>query len=308
MLKLNKKYDKHNSNGDYKMLKENDKGIVSIVVVIIFIIVIGLIVIGFGELSRNQTQQTIDNQLSSASYYAADSGINDILKYVIKNINNSTSLSSNSCTGFSNISEINTEINTFNSNNKSSSKITCATWTNNVTSLIYSNVGDSNNQIIYLNPNDLNNSDNYIDIQWTNLSNTNILNNCNPSNNDYLSSSSYNKNCNIGELRLDIAPPIGSGCNSISSCPSETIFAQATDGTNQTSNIFSTSSKPQILQAFVTGGNTENLVIDCKSSSPLCGYINIRSLYANSNISIKAYPSSDITRNSNNIYRNSGKY
>ena len=46
-------------------------------VTLIMMVVITLIVLGFAEISRNEQRSSLDDQLSSQAYYAAESGIND---------------------------------------------------------------------------------------------------------------------------------------------------------------------------------------------------------------------------------------
>lgn len=52
-------------------------GVVSLMVTMIMMIVISLLVLGFAELSRNEQRNTLDQQLSTQAYYAAESGVND---------------------------------------------------------------------------------------------------------------------------------------------------------------------------------------------------------------------------------------
>lgn len=53
------------------------KGMVSILVTMLLMIVISLIVLGFAQLSRRNTRQATDRQLSTQAFYAAETGIND---------------------------------------------------------------------------------------------------------------------------------------------------------------------------------------------------------------------------------------
>ncbi len=53
-------------------------GMVSILVTMILLIVISLIVLGFAQISRRNQRQTLDRQLSSQAFYAAESGVNDV--------------------------------------------------------------------------------------------------------------------------------------------------------------------------------------------------------------------------------------
>ena len=58
-------------------LKQNQSGLVSIIVTMILMIVLSLIVLGFAQVSRREQRQALDRQLSTEAYYASETGIND---------------------------------------------------------------------------------------------------------------------------------------------------------------------------------------------------------------------------------------
>jgi hypothetical protein len=63
-----------------KILKHrtlNQRGIVSIIVTLIIMLVISLVVISFAKLSRQEARQTLDQQLNTQAFYAAESGVDD---------------------------------------------------------------------------------------------------------------------------------------------------------------------------------------------------------------------------------------
>lgn len=57
--------------------RQREAGMVSILVTMILLIVISLIVLGFAQISRRNQRQTLDRQLSSQAFYAAETGVND---------------------------------------------------------------------------------------------------------------------------------------------------------------------------------------------------------------------------------------
>lgn len=57
-------------------IKNQQEGLVSIVVTMIFLIVLSLIVVGFAQIARREQRSSLDRQLSSQAFYAAESGIN----------------------------------------------------------------------------------------------------------------------------------------------------------------------------------------------------------------------------------------
>lgn len=66
----------------------NQDGFASIIVAIIFLLIASLITIGFTQLMIADQKLSLKNQLSQQSYYAAESGINDMLNYASTNATN----------------------------------------------------------------------------------------------------------------------------------------------------------------------------------------------------------------------------
>lgn len=58
----------------------NEKGIVSIIVVMIIIAIMTLITISFSVISRREQKQALDQQLSTQAFYAAESGVNQAVE------------------------------------------------------------------------------------------------------------------------------------------------------------------------------------------------------------------------------------
>src|SRR5665647_2919352 len=58
-------------------LNQSQSGMVAIFVTMLMIIVISLIVLGFAQVTRRNQRNTLDSQLSTQAYYAAESGVND---------------------------------------------------------------------------------------------------------------------------------------------------------------------------------------------------------------------------------------
>lgn len=60
----------------HNILTENQSGQASFIVTMIIMVVITLIILGFSQLATNTSRQSLDNALSTAAYYAAESGVN----------------------------------------------------------------------------------------------------------------------------------------------------------------------------------------------------------------------------------------
>jgi Tfp pilus assembly protein PilX len=67
---------------------KNQIGLVSIMVTFVLMIVISLIVLGFAQLTRRNQQETLDRQLSTQAFYAAEAGVNDAQKLINDRITN----------------------------------------------------------------------------------------------------------------------------------------------------------------------------------------------------------------------------
>jgi len=57
-------------------------GFAAILLTMIIMLVISLIVIGFAQIARREQRQSLDRQLSTQAFYAAESGVNDAVSYV----------------------------------------------------------------------------------------------------------------------------------------------------------------------------------------------------------------------------------
>jgi Tfp pilus assembly protein PilX len=74
---------------DNKVVRSDQRGMVSFLVTLIMMMVITLIVIGFSQVTRRNAREALDRQLSAQAFYSAESGINvtqaAITNYVIAN-------------------------------------------------------------------------------------------------------------------------------------------------------------------------------------------------------------------------------
>lgn len=61
-------------------VNSDQRGLVSFLVTMILMIVVTLIVIGFTQLTISSRQDALDKQLSTQAFYAAETGVNDVLK------------------------------------------------------------------------------------------------------------------------------------------------------------------------------------------------------------------------------------
>jgi Tfp pilus assembly protein PilX len=71
-------------------IRHSQAGMVSIMTTMVLMIVISLIVLGFAQLSRRNQRETLDRQLSSQAFYAAESGVNDVRELIQDELNSGT--------------------------------------------------------------------------------------------------------------------------------------------------------------------------------------------------------------------------
>ena len=64
-------------NTSHSKLHHSEKGMVSIMTTMVLMIVISLIVLGFAQISRRNQKESLDRQLSTQAFYAAETGVND---------------------------------------------------------------------------------------------------------------------------------------------------------------------------------------------------------------------------------------
>ncbi|HSX35897.1 MAG TPA: pilus assembly PilX N-terminal domain-containing protein [Patescibacteria group bacterium] len=57
-------------------------GMVSILVTMVLMIVLSLVVLGFAQIARRNERQSLDRQLSTQAFYAAEAGINDVVDLI----------------------------------------------------------------------------------------------------------------------------------------------------------------------------------------------------------------------------------
>jgi len=80
-------------------LRENEDGVIAIVVTIVVLVVITITVLGFAQLARREERQALDRQLNAAAAYAAEAGVNDAAGVIKANLASGTAVAAkNNCT------------------------------------------------------------------------------------------------------------------------------------------------------------------------------------------------------------------
>jgi Tfp pilus assembly protein PilX len=68
-------------------LKTDENGVVSFFVTLIIMIILSIVVIGFSQISRSEARESLDRQLSTQAFYAAESGVNDAYSIISNDVN-----------------------------------------------------------------------------------------------------------------------------------------------------------------------------------------------------------------------------
>lgn len=66
-------------------LKKDEQGVVAIILTVFVLIVLSLVVVAFSQNSRREQRQSLDRQLSTQAFYAAESGVNQLISKIRAN-------------------------------------------------------------------------------------------------------------------------------------------------------------------------------------------------------------------------------
>jgi Tfp pilus assembly protein PilX len=178
-------------------------GMVAIMIVIILMIVISLIVLGFAQISRRNQRQSLDRQLSTQAFYAAETGVNDTAN-LLKTAGVPTAKTSCSDNGGGYYLSLPTS--TIDATNKVS--YTCLMVDPTPPALVYSDVGSSSTIV----PIGASGGASIATLTLTWKSKTGVDNpssNCPTGVNNVFTPATAAWTCGYGVLRFDIVPTTG---------------------------------------------------------------------------------------------------
>lgn len=279
-------------------LRNQDSGLVSIIVAIAFIVFISLVTTSFALLSRRESRQSLDRQLSTQAFYAAEAGVNDAVKAVKAGTTNI-----NSCDGAS-------TLNSAGPNLGDNLSYTCVLVDESPGSLQFGPVETDGSKVVRVQaPSNIGK----IRISWQDFNGKNTFA---PSGLPFLPQQSYNATTpssyanNTGILRSVVIPVTGSMNRNDLVNNSQTLFmypnssttvgqvgnyaytpGQASqgafvDGQCNTANINSTPGLPQYCNVDVTGLAAANTNVF---------YIRMKSIYRTSKVTIQAFANDTAT-------------
>lgn len=261
-------------------IRSNQSGVVSFIVTIVLVIILALITTSFALLTRREQRRSLDRQLSTQAYYAAESGVNSAVA-------NLDSISGSNCNPGPLAS---------NSDLGDGSKYTCVLVNKSPKSLEYSAVKTDESTIVLID----NASADKLEISWQASDQTSATTFA-PSS-FVLPQTKINNttsNWKAGILRATLMPiPINPAAdpitrtNLINQSATFFLYPQA-GGTN--SVALGSSQNGQLVSGNCSNANTPRLckVLITGLSASNKYYLRLTSVYKNSNVSIKAYDSSN---------------
>ena len=126
-----------NNNQPIK-LQDRQEGLVAIIVTMVVMIILTLVVVGFARLMRREQRQSLDNQLNTQAFYAAETGIND----AIEALKSDPTLDTGGTCGTAGVSNV----------LDASTKYSCLIVNSAPTSLEYSDIGTDYPRVIPIKP------------------------------------------------------------------------------------------------------------------------------------------------------------
>lgn len=171
--------------------KSNESGLVSIVIASILMIIMALITLGFSRVVQNEQRQSIDTQLSTQAFYAAESGINFVASQA--GFPGATAKTDCDVSGYNN-GVIDA--------GEQGVQFTCVLIEPTPEDLVFGNDSVTTNKPRVV-PFNLNGNPSSINFQWTDNDSNNVRNNCGGVNNLIFDTNSANWD-KIGILRLDL--------------------------------------------------------------------------------------------------------
>lgn len=184
-------------------VRSDQRGMVSILVSMIMILVITLIVLGFAQVTRRNQRESLDNQLSTQAFYAAETGINDA-RPLVQAYNGPPPLKATNCSGASTLG-LTTKAKL---NADGSVAYTCLNVTNIEPNLQYKTLANGRALAVPLNTNG---SLSTLKLSWTtdgpNADASKCINGGNGATDTFPPSTGWT--CSYGMLRLDLMQDTG---------------------------------------------------------------------------------------------------
>ncbi len=253
----------------------NQLGLVSIMVTMIMMLVISLIVLGFAQVTRHNQAQSLDSQLSSQAYYAAESGVNDAIAKLHDPANANATFNNTNCTGAG--SFIGTQ--SLNSTLSSNVSYSCLLVNNTPSSLVWQSITNGRAVAAPLNTNAPLSS---LKLTWNASGTQTNAASCSTGTQQLPPSSGAGAwGCSYGLLRLDLMQDPGVG-NTVAAANNTLTFylKPASSTTTQTVSSFSLANRAYLVNTGCVAATAKcTATINLPASGTPTYYARISAVY-----------------------------
>lgn len=188
-----------------KRLLGDQSGMASIMITMITMIVVSLIVIGFATISRREQGNTLDQQLSTQAFYAAETGVEDARNIIVNDVKtNQPILPKTNCTTNTGAGNYPTGAQTVLDATHNVS-YSCLLVDPNVTSVVYDGIGPQSKVIPVISSQTITK----LVVNWTPTNNPSPSVASCPTSTSHTFSPAMGWNCDYGVLRMDLVPTQG---------------------------------------------------------------------------------------------------
>lgn len=176
----------------HKAFIQNQDGLVSFIVTMLLMVMVSLIILAFAKITNREQRQSLDRQLSTAAFYAAESGVADArLK-----LGAMPAYSSNNCADAAALSAVGPQL-------SSNVSYTCVLVNPEPKDLFFAEVSTSKSKVFPVNSSS---PISQINFSWYDTGNRDTLSSCPNLENVNQIPANWSVNCEIGILRVDLVP------------------------------------------------------------------------------------------------------
>jgi Tfp pilus assembly protein PilV len=267
-----------------KKLSKDQSGLVSFIVVIIIMFVLSLIVLAFARLVRREQTQTLDRQLNSQAFYAAESGVNDALNALA---------SASPPTGYNNnCSGPNSFIQTAGLNNDLGNGVSysCLLVDNSPSQLDFDNVDTATSTVTPIRAPG-NTPITSVEISWDAAGGPTGTTSLAPCQAQGLFPQTWPPNCPIGILRIELLPfSAPTSRNTLITSRGIAFLQPGNSGSAPTMTLGSIAGDNQgrPYRVNCAGTTPQRRCVVTITGTDLTGYLRIRSVYSSNAVTIRA--------------------
>lgn len=262
-----------------RIIPDNQKGMASFMVTAVLILVISLIIIGFSQAARRNQRETLDRQLSTQAFFAAESGVNGAVS-IIKNKISAGELPpvKTDCNDYSNYPNMTLDGNDV--------RITCMLVSTEIDTLYYMGVGETSPTVVPLvSANGA--AIERVTLTWRNPSGGATASQGCAAGNGFTTKDAWN--CGNAVLRTDLSPFPGGNTAEIAMStffyPNRTV-APINDVTAP--NVPSSTGGGLVTAACSDADNDPKCMATISGLSGSTYYMTLRSIYNDSSVTISA--------------------